>query len=57
MELNGIAHIQLTVSDMERSIAFYEPLLHFFAMKTLSKTPEMFYCVGSRLPTANDGSA
>jgi catechol 2,3-dioxygenase-like lactoylglutathione lyase family enzyme len=48
MELNGIAHTQLTASDIERSIAFYEPLLHFFEMKTIVKTPEIFYCLGSR---------
>jgi len=52
MELNGIAHIQLTVRDLQRSIAFYEPLLHFFAMKTIVKTPDMFYCVGSRTGVA-----
>lgn len=52
MELNGIAHIQLTVADVERSIAFYEPLLHFFEMKTIAKTAEIFYCVGSRTGVA-----
>ena len=26
-EINGVAHFQLCVSDMERSVAFYEPLL------------------------------
>ena len=52
MELNGIAHIQLTVADVERSVRFYEPLLHFFEMKTIAKTPEIFYCVGSRTGVA-----
>src|SRR5262245_21703630 len=52
MELNGIAHIQLTVRDLQRSIAFYEPLLHFFEMKTVVKTPDLFYCVGSRTGVA-----
>ena len=52
MELNGIAHLQLTVRDLQRSIAFYEPLLHFFEMKTVVKTPDMFYCVGSRTGVA-----
>jgi catechol 2,3-dioxygenase-like lactoylglutathione lyase family enzyme len=52
MELNGIAHIQLTVADVERSVAFYEPLLHFFEMRTIAKTPEIFYCVGSRTGVA-----
>ena len=52
VELNGIAHIQLTVSDVRRSIRFYEPLLHSFEMTTIAKTPEVFYCVGSRTGVA-----
>jgi catechol 2,3-dioxygenase-like lactoylglutathione lyase family enzyme len=48
MQLNGIAHIQLTVADVKRSVRFYEPLLHAFEMKTIAKTAEIFYCVGSR---------
>lgn len=30
--INGIAHIQLTVSDMERAVPFYETLLHSLEM-------------------------
>ena len=52
MELNGIAHIQLTVADVKRSVRFYEPLLHAFEMTTIVKTPEIFYCVGSRTGVA-----
>jgi catechol 2,3-dioxygenase-like lactoylglutathione lyase family enzyme len=52
MQLNGIAHIQLTVADVRRSIRFYEPLLHAFEMKTIAKSPEIFYCVGSRTGVA-----
>jgi catechol 2,3-dioxygenase-like lactoylglutathione lyase family enzyme len=48
VQLNGIAHIQLTVADVTRSVRFYEPLLHFFEMRTIIKTPQIFYCVGSR---------
>ena len=48
MELNGIAHIQLTVNDIERCIPFWERLLHFFEMKTLIKNDAMVYCIGSR---------
>jgi len=36
--INGIAHIQLTVSDMARSTPFYEKLLHSLEMVTLSRT-------------------
>jgi len=52
MKLNGIAHIQLTVADVKRSVRFYEPLLHAFEMTTIVKTPEIFYCVGSRTGVA-----
>ena len=30
MQLNGIAHIQLTVSDLPRSRVFWKPLLELF---------------------------
>jgi catechol 2,3-dioxygenase-like lactoylglutathione lyase family enzyme len=48
MEVNGIAHIQLTVADVMESTKFYEPFLHFLGMKTLIQTDEYFYCIGSR---------
>lgn len=50
--INGIAHIQLTVSDMERSIPFYEKLLHSMEMVTLINSPEYFYCIGGRTGVA-----
>ncbi|PIE47860.1 MAG: bleomycin resistance protein [Gammaproteobacteria bacterium] len=46
--INGIAHMQFTVSNMERSKAFYEPFLHALEMVTLVDEPEMFYCIGGR---------
>ena len=46
--INGIAHIQLTVSDMTRSVAFYRPLLTSLEMVVLRDTPEYFYCIGGR---------
>lgn len=48
MQLNGIAHIQFSVRDMERSRAFWAPLLEFFEMQILLDTEQMFYCIGSR---------
>ena len=33
--INGMAHIQLTVSDMERSVPFYATLLHALGMQTI----------------------
>ena len=52
VRVNGMAHVQLSVKDMERSIPFYEKLLHFLDMKTIVKSPDFFYCVGSRTGVA-----
>ena len=48
MQLNGIAHIQLTVRDLPRSRTFWKPLLELFEMKILLDTETYFYCIGSR---------
>lgn len=48
VELNGIAHIQLSVKDPQRCIPFWEKLCHFLEMKTLIKGPGVLYCIGSR---------
>ena len=48
VEMNGIAHIQLTVNDPDRCIPFWERLCHFLAMKTLIKGEGVLYCIGSR---------
>ena len=50
--INGIAHIQLTVTSMGRSVPFYETLLHSLEMVTLQKTPQFFYCIGGRTGVA-----
>lgn len=50
--INGVAHIQLTVSSMERSTPFYEKLLHSLEMVTLIKSPQYFYCIGGRTGVA-----
>jgi catechol 2,3-dioxygenase-like lactoylglutathione lyase family enzyme len=50
--INGIAHIQLTVSDMGRSVPFYETLLHSLEMVTLVNRPDYFYCIGGRTGVA-----
>lgn len=51
-EINGMAHIQLTVSDMDRSVPFYATLLHALGMKTIVDSPEFYYCVGGRTGVA-----
>lgn len=52
MELNGIAHTQLTVSNFAACVEFYRPLLKFFEMKTIIDMESYFYCVGSRTGVA-----
>lgn len=48
MQLNGIAHIQLSVTDIAKAKAFYEPLLELFEMQVLIDTDTYYYCIGSR---------
>ena len=48
VELNGIAHIQLSVRDPGRCLPFWEKLCHFLEMKTLIKSEDIVYCIGSR---------
>ena len=48
IEVNGIAHIQLTVADPTRCIPFWERLCHFLEMKTLIRSDDLVYCIGSR---------
>ncbi|MBW2294635.1 MAG: VOC family protein [Deltaproteobacteria bacterium] len=48
IELNGIAHIQLTVRDPAACVPFWEKLCNFLEMKTLIKGDNIIYCIGSR---------
>ncbi|MBV1931506.1 MAG: VOC family protein [Porticoccaceae bacterium] len=48
VEVNGIAHIQLSVNDGPRCLPFWEKLCHFLEMKTLIRNEETIYCIGSR---------
>jgi len=48
IEVNGIAHIQMTVNNIEACMPFWEKLLHFLAMETLVKNDTTLYCIGSR---------
>jgi catechol 2,3-dioxygenase-like lactoylglutathione lyase family enzyme len=48
MEINGIAHVFVTVSDLKRARAFYVELLPFLGMQPVVDTEESFYCVGGR---------
>ena len=48
IEVNGIAHIQMTVNNITGCQAFWEKLCHFLEMKTLIKNETTLYCIGSR---------
>jgi len=48
IEVNGIAHIQMTVNNIEACMSFWERLCHFLEMKTLVKNETTLYCIGSR---------
>jgi catechol 2,3-dioxygenase-like lactoylglutathione lyase family enzyme len=48
MEINGMAHAVLTVSNFETAVPFYEKLLAFLGMKRVFKGEEFLYYVGGR---------
>lgn len=49
IDLNGLAHIQLTVRDVETSRPFYRKLLHeTLGMAVQYDAPGIFYCIGGR---------
>ena len=52
MEINGIAHVQLTVSDFEAALPFYERLLVVLGMTPVMRQDGFFYCVGGRTGVA-----
>jgi catechol 2,3-dioxygenase-like lactoylglutathione lyase family enzyme len=49
MEINGIAHLFLTLGNFEACFRFYERLLPFFGMKPVLRIEGSYlYCVGGR---------
>ena len=48
MEINGMAHVILTVSDFPRARAFYGKLLPFLGLTPVVDFDGFFYCVGGR---------
>jgi catechol 2,3-dioxygenase-like lactoylglutathione lyase family enzyme len=52
MEINGIAHVQLTVSDFDVCQPFYERLLVFLGLTPVMRGDGFFYCVGGRTGVA-----
>jgi catechol 2,3-dioxygenase-like lactoylglutathione lyase family enzyme len=52
VEINGIAHLVLTVSRFEVCVPFYESLLTFLGLKEAFKGESMLYYVGGRTGVA-----
>ena len=48
IEINGMAHVILTVSRFDAARAFYQRLLPEFGMKVVHDGEKLFYCVGAR---------
>jgi catechol 2,3-dioxygenase-like lactoylglutathione lyase family enzyme len=48
MEINGIAHVILTVGNWEKALPFYERLLPFLGLTPVIKMDGFYYCVGGR---------
>jgi catechol 2,3-dioxygenase-like lactoylglutathione lyase family enzyme len=48
IEVNGMAHVILTVSDWDKARAFYSELLPFLGMKKVYDGNEFLYHVGGR---------
>jgi catechol 2,3-dioxygenase-like lactoylglutathione lyase family enzyme len=48
MEIAGVAHVILTVSNFEAAVPFYEKLLAFLGMKKIFKGEEFLYFLGAR---------
>jgi catechol 2,3-dioxygenase-like lactoylglutathione lyase family enzyme len=48
MEINGVAHVMLTVSNFEACFPFYEKLLMYLGLKPVMRSEELLYCVGGR---------
>lgn len=48
MEINGAAHVMLTVSNFEKCKPFYQKLLTYLGLKPVIVTDQMLYCVGGR---------
>ena len=48
IEINGMAHVILTVSRFAAARAFYQRRLPQFGMKVVHDGEKLFYCVGAR---------
>ena len=56
IDVNGIAHVQLTVNDPARCVPFWERLCHFLGMTTLVRNEDTVYCIGGRTGVLGRGA-
>ena len=52
VKINGMAHIQLSATEMARSVPFYRRLLNFLSLTTIVDSDDYLYCVGGRTGVA-----
>lgn len=48
IDINGIAHAIITVTDLPKARPFYEKMCTAFGMECLVDTDKFYYCVGAR---------
>jgi catechol 2,3-dioxygenase-like lactoylglutathione lyase family enzyme len=48
MEINGVAHVMLTVSNFEACLPFYEQMLGYLGLRQVVKNDGVLYYVGGR---------
>ncbi|MEL6996812.1 MAG: VOC family protein [Pseudomonadota bacterium] len=48
IEINGMAHVMLTVTQFDKAHAFYSKLLPAFGMQCVNDGPDFLYHVGAR---------
>jgi catechol 2,3-dioxygenase-like lactoylglutathione lyase family enzyme len=48
VEINGVAHVMLTVGNFEACLPFYEKLTAFLGLKPVIRSNDTLYCVGGR---------
>jgi catechol 2,3-dioxygenase-like lactoylglutathione lyase family enzyme len=52
MEINGIAHVHITVNNLQKAILFYEKVLGFMGMFAAVKVDQGIYMIGGRTAIA-----
>lgn len=48
IEIAGMAHVQLTVNNLQHAMPFYEKVLGFLGMRPVVKAPNGLYMIGGK---------